>query len=74
MLPEAKGARFTALLKSVHIRTQTKAAMELQPTEEDMTINRVCIDQAKMVFPDHDTVSQLSFQCHHFCLTSMLSV
>ncbi len=56
-LPEARGGRFTALLKSVHVRTQTKAATEQQPTEEDFVRNRECIDGAKKIFPDHDTVS-----------------
>lgn len=57
VLPEAKGALFTALLKSVHVRTQTKAATEQQPTDEDFSRNRECIDGAKKIFPDHDTVS-----------------
>jgi transposase InsO family protein len=56
-LPEGKAARFIALLKSVHILTQTKQQVGETPTPEDSARNLRSIAEAKQLFPKHESVS-----------------
>lgn len=61
-LSEGKGAQFIALLKQVQLRTHTKQAMEMVTTEEDYSANRVAIQTAKTLFPDHESVLLLEVE------------
>lgn len=56
---ESLGAQFIAHVKIVNILTHTKAAMEQQSTDEDNAKCRACIQSAKLLDPEHDSVMLL---------------
>lgn len=56
---ESLGAMFIAHVKIVNILTHTKAAMEQVSSDEDNAKCRACIQAAKLLDPEHDSVMLL---------------
>eukprot|EP01035_Chromulina_nebulosa_P020192 gene20192-26210_t len=50
-----KEVRVAALLKLVQINTHSKSQLGQQTTEEDLTTNRLCVDEAKLLQPNNVT-------------------
>jgi len=54
-----KAARLIALLRSMHVLTQTKQQLGMLPTEEDQARNSASLAEIKTLFPKHEAVLQL---------------
>jgi hypothetical protein len=54
--PVALNCRVTALLKIVHVLSQTKVQMGLQPTDEEVGRVTACIQEAKSLAPGNESV------------------
>ncbi len=55
-LPEGRAARFVALLKSIHVLTQTKQLVGETTSPEDSARNSRSIKEAAKLFPQHESV------------------
>lgn len=54
--PVSLNCRVAALLKIVHVLSQTKVQMGLQPTEEEVARVTACIQEAKTLAPSNESV------------------
>eukprot|EP01038_Epipyxis_sp_PR26KG_P007167 gene7167-9770_t len=56
---ENKHVHFHTLLKTIHIRAQTKTQVGEATTEEDMESNNAAVLKAKKLFPNHESIKLL---------------